>query len=71
VTGVQWRMCRRILAILERDIARTDADLTVMLTAPAADVRQAVAILYRQRKADRCWEYVVLPQQLVRQESAA
>jgi hypothetical protein len=71
VTGAQWRMCRQIVAILERDTGRTDADLAVMLVAPVADVRQAVAILYRQRKADRCWDYVVLRPQPARQERAA
>ena len=70
MTGTQWRMCRQIVAILEQDTGRTDADLTIMLTAPAA-VRQTVAILYRQRKVDRCWDYVVLPRQLARRESAA
>ena len=71
MTGAQWRMCRQILAILERDTGRTEADLTVMVTASAADVWQAVAILYRQRKADRRWDYVVLPRRPARQESAA
>ena len=61
MTGAQWRMCRQIRAILERDIGRTGADLAVMLTAPVAGVRQAVAILYRQHQADRCWSYVGLP----------
>ena len=62
MTGAQRRMCRQILAILERDIRRADAGLAVALAAPVAGVRQAVAILCCQHKAGRCCCYVVLSQ---------
>jgi hypothetical protein len=72
VTGAQWRMRGQIRAILKRDIGRTGADLAVTLTARVAGVRQAVAILYRQHQADRCWNYVVLsPRAIAREVNAA
>jgi hypothetical protein len=71
MTGAQWRMCCQILAVLERDIGRADADLAVALAAPVAGMRQAVVILYRQHQADCCWSYVVLSQRAMAREVSA
>jgi hypothetical protein len=60
MTGPQWRLIRQIIDLLQYDIGRTDADLAAILNAPVVDVRQAVAVLYRQHRVDRCWSYVVL-----------
>lgn len=54
-----WRLARRVEAILRRDIGRTDRDLADMLGAGYAELRQAAAVLYRSRRADRCREYLV------------
>jgi hypothetical protein len=71
MTGEPWRLCRQITSVLGRDVARTDAELAVMLHAPVSDVRRAVAILYRQHKIDRCWNYVVLLPPAIGQEARA
>lgn len=52
-----WRIPR----ILEEDGYGTDAGLMAELGLEYGDVRTAVGILYRQRKTDRCYSYIVLP----------
>jgi hypothetical protein len=60
MSAPDWGLERRIEAILRRDIGRTDRDLADMLCAGYAKLRQAVGMLYRSRRADRCREYLVV-----------
>jgi hypothetical protein len=60
VSAPDWRLIRRIEAILRRDIGRTDRDLGIILGTDPAELRQATAVLYGSRRADRCLEYLVL-----------
>ena len=64
-------LLRQIPATLARDVARTDAELAEVLRVPVADVRAAIAILYHQRKVDRCWAFVVLAPPVFRREVSA
>jgi len=71
VTGAQWQLTRRVVAILERDIGRTDADLAAMLGTTTLELRPVVGALYRQHRVDRCWSYVVLPRPGAHREMTA
>jgi len=55
-----WPLLRRILSVLGDDDGLADAELAAHLGVPPADVRQAARILYRQRRTDYCWGYIVL-----------
>lgn len=55
-----WALMRLILSALTDDDGLTDAEIAERLGMPAADVRQAARILYRQRKADYCAGRIVL-----------
>jgi hypothetical protein len=59
VSAPDWRLARRIEAVLSRDIGRTDLDLTAMLGSSYSELRQAASVLYRSRRTDRCREYLV------------
>jgi transcription initiation factor IIE alpha subunit len=60
-----WRLVDAIPDALRPEVGLTDDQLANRFKAAAADVRRAVAILYRQDNVDRCWtgteSYVVLP----------
>jgi transcription initiation factor IIE alpha subunit len=71
MTPQQWRLGRQTLAMLETDIGRTDADLAAMLGITLAELRPIIGVLYRQRKIDRCWDYVVLPSRPAGQQASA
>lgn len=59
--SADWALMRAILAALADDDGQADGQLAERLGAPAADVRRAARILYRHRRADFCWGYIVLP----------
>lgn len=54
------QLLRQIPSVLAHDVARTDAELAAIMHVSVGEVRTAVAILYRQRRVDRCWRWVVL-----------
>lgn len=54
-----WKLARRVEAILRRDIGRTDHALTDMLGTGYSELRQAAAVLYRSRRVDRNREHLV------------
>jgi transcription initiation factor IIE alpha subunit len=56
-----WALMRRILVLLAGNGGLADAELAELTGATIAEVRQAARILYRQRRADFCWGYIVLP----------
>jgi Bifunctional DNA primase/polymerase, N-terminal len=49
----------RVLAILSRDRASTDAELAAELAVTPAELSPVIGLLYRQRRADRCHRYLV------------
>jgi hypothetical protein len=55
-----WVLMRRILALLAGNDGLADAEIADQLGAPLAEVRQAARILYRQRRTDYCWGFIVL-----------
>ena len=63
LTAAVRRALWRIPAILGEDGFATDADLAAELGLERADLRTAVAILYRRRRIDRCGDYLVAPGQ--------
>ncbi len=71
MTPAQWQAARRVVAILESDIGRTDHDLAAMLGITVAELRPIVGALYGQRRIDRCWSYCVLPVRPMGQEAKA
>lgn len=58
--GVDWQLADRIIAVLKRDIGRTDDELEAMLATDYKTLSRTVGVLYRQGKVDRCWRWVVL-----------
>ena len=71
MSPANWRIGRQIILVLERDIGRTDHDLARVLGVSLAELRPVTGTLYRQRKVDRCWDYLVLPWLPGAQERAA
>jgi hypothetical protein len=71
VTPAQWRLANRILQILAIEVGRTDSQLADRLGVEVADLRPIVGVLYRQRKLDRCWDYVVIAPRPAGQEVSA
>ena len=54
-----WALMRRILALLADEVGMSDAEIADRLGVPAADVRQAARVLYRQHKVDFISGYLV------------
>lgn len=50
-----WRLVGAIPELLAVEVGLTDDQLARQFGAAEADVRRAVAILYRQDRVDRCW----------------
>lgn len=59
MTPAQWRLARLIEAILTAESGAAVAELAERIGAAFADVRATVRALYRMRRADFCWGYVV------------
>lgn len=59
MTPRQWRLLRQVEAIVNRDVARTDADLARILGTTVTELRVPIAVLMRQGKVTRCMDYVV------------
>jgi len=71
MTPAQWRLGRQIEGILAREIGLTDAALASHLKVTMAELRPVVGVLYRQRRVDLCWGYVVLSSRATAPERAA
>jgi hypothetical protein len=59
VTPAQWRLARLIETILTAESGAAVAELAERIGAAFAGVRATVRALYRMRRADFCWGYVV------------
>lgn len=69
-----WRLVGAIPALLVVEVGLTDDQLARHFFAAEADVRRAVAILYRQDRVDRCWigtESYVVPRVCVAAEAVS
>jgi hypothetical protein len=51
----------RVLALVAEDGYSTDEALADSLGLPLAEIRTIVGVLYRQRRIDRAYGYLVLP----------
>jgi hypothetical protein len=58
VTPAQWRLARRIQAILTAESGASFEELAERTGGAFADVRTAARVLYRMRRADFCWSFV-------------
>ncbi|GEM_PF-732239 len=58
-TPARAPLAARVLAILARDIARTDDELTAELGVSTGELSAAIGWLYHQGRADRCAGYLV------------
>ena len=56
----QWRLADRVVPLLRTEIGMQDHDLAAALEVTAADLRPVLRVLYRQKRIDVCWSYVVL-----------
>lgn len=55
-----WRLVRRIEALLAGDDGQADEDIAARLGAAVADVRTALRVMYRRHQVDICWGYACL-----------
>jgi len=58
VTPAQWRLARRIQAILTAESGASFEELAERTGGTSADVRAASRALYRMRPADFCWSFL-------------
>ena len=54
-----WPLMRRIVALLVDEVGMSDVEIAERLSTPAADVRHAARVLYRQHKVDFIAGYLV------------
>lgn len=60
MTREQWQQTRAAEQLLTSEIALTSEDLAGRLGLDHAAVRVILGVMYRQRRVDRCGNYVVL-----------
>jgi hypothetical protein len=54
-------LAAQVVAVVARDLGRTDRDLAAMLGVTTAELSPVIGMLYRRHQVDRCGPYLVAP----------
>jgi hypothetical protein len=60
VTAAQWRLRSGVEELLAAHIGLTDIDLAALLGVTMAELVPVLRVMYRQRRTDFCWGFIVL-----------